>query len=70
MNIDTGMTYQADRLNNDGNVIECAIDHIYTSDDLMRVVTVEKLPESSTDPLPILYLYGLNMIAPILINEK
>ena len=52
-NINLGVTYQADRISEQGEVIESALDHAYISDDIMITITVKKLETSSTDHVPI-----------------
>ena len=54
INIDLGFTYMADRVREDGTIIESAIDHIYVSGELEERIYTKKLEESSTDHLPIM----------------
>ena len=49
-----GMTYQADRLDPNGDIIQSAIDHIYKSTSLEKCSLTRKLPNSSTDHVPII----------------
>jgi hypothetical protein len=53
-NLEIGKTYMADRLRNDGTVIESALDHIYVSHDQNTKTTAKKMDASSTDHLPII----------------
>ena len=39
-NINLGVTYQADRISEQGEVIESALDHAYISDDIMITTTL------------------------------
>jgi len=41
-NLELGKTYMADRLRNDGKVIESALDHIYVSHDQNTKITAKK----------------------------
>ena len=41
-NLELGKTYMADRLRNDGTVIENALDHIYVSHDQNTKITAKK----------------------------
>jgi hypothetical protein len=41
-NLEIGKTYMADRLRNDGTVIESALDHIYVSHDQNTKTTAKK----------------------------
>ena len=52
-NIDLGVTYQADRLTDQGEIIESALDHVYVSDQIKKSTKVKKLKNSSTDHVPI-----------------
>ena len=52
-NCQIGNTYMADRLREDGTVIESAIDHIYINQADNLDMKVKKLPISATDHLPI-----------------
>ena len=49
INIDLGFTYMADRVREDGTIIESAIDHIYVSGELEERIHTKKLEMSSTD---------------------
>ena len=51
--VNIGKTYLADRLSDEGLIIESAIDHTYISTELKRKTIVSKLETSSTDHLPI-----------------
>ena len=51
---DLGSTYLADRLGENDNIIESAIDHNYYSSNLTHNINTKKLEDSSTDHLPIL----------------
>ena len=53
-NIDLGNTYLADRLDNQGNTIQSALDHIYVNDSLLNRAKCVKLETSSTDHVPII----------------
>ena len=52
--MDVGMTYLADRLTQDGDIIESALDHIYVSTELANEIGARKSEESSTDHVPII----------------
>ena len=52
--MDIGMTYLADRLTQDGDIIESALDHIYVSTELANEIGARKSEESSTDHVPII----------------
>ena len=54
VNQEIGNTYLADRLNLDGSVIQSALDHIYISTELEKTTKCGKLPDSSTDHVPIM----------------
>ena len=62
--VDVGTTYLADRLTEDGKIIESSLDHTYLSTDLKTCTKVFKLDNSSTDHLPILAytVYMLNIL--------
>ena len=51
---DMGHTYLADRLSEQGELIESALDHIYVSAEIEMKSTCCTLDESSTDHLPIM----------------
>ena len=52
-NLQLGNTYLADRIREDGTLIESAIDHIYTNQPHNSDIKVKKIPISATDHLPI-----------------
>ena len=52
--MELGFTYLADRLNEEGNIIESAIDHLYLSEEIIKSVTYSKLKDSGTDHVPVL----------------
>ena len=62
-NVELGNTYLADRLTEDGNIIESALDHTYLSSDLKSRTSVSKLDSSSTDHLPIIAKIALEFRA-------
>ena len=51
--IPLGITYTADRLNDDGSKITSSLDHVYLSLDLVPSTKCHKLENSATDHLPI-----------------
>ena len=53
-NADLGHTYQADRLNDNGEAIVSSLDHAYISSTLEEYTTTCKLTKSSTDHVPII----------------
>ena len=50
--INVGSTYQADHVLKDGSISESSLDHAYVSKSIH--VSVSKLPNSSTDHLPVI----------------
>ena len=48
-----GLTYTADRLSPDGNLIQSALDHIYFSASLSEKIKCSKLDVQATDHVPI-----------------
>ena len=48
-----GITYTADRLNEDGTEITSALDHIYVSNELSKTMEYFKLDNNATDHVPI-----------------
>ena len=52
--IDLGMTYLADRLTPDGDIIESAMDHTYISEELAKEKKMKTSQESSSDHVPIM----------------
>ena len=62
-NVELGNTYLADRLTEDGNIIESALDHTYLSSYLKSRTSVSKLDSSSTDHLPIIAKIALDLRA-------
>ena len=55
-----GKTYQADHTSADGTVASSALDHVYSSKNIEKSVSVRKLLSSSTDHLPVLISYSLD----------
>ena len=53
ISISLGNTYLADRLDNEGNTIQSALDHIYVSENMIGKTKCEKLELSSTDHVPV-----------------
>ena len=51
--LDVGLTYQANHAQPNGNIASSAIDHIYCSNDLVKMIDLKKLTNSATDHLPI-----------------
>ena len=64
-----GVTYLADRLNENGETIESALDHLCVSNDLMDVIKNKKLKDSGTDHVPIMIALKLKCPSPTL-NKK
>ena len=58
--IPLGITYTADRLNEDGSEITSALDHIYFSTNTNQSVEFYKLDNSATDHVPIIAELNLN----------
>ena len=51
--LDIGLTYQADHVQQNGNIASSALDHIYCSKDLVQAIKFKKLSNSATDHLPV-----------------
>ena len=51
--IDIGLTYQADHVQQNGNIASSALDHIYCSKVLAQSIEFKKLSNSATDHLPV-----------------
>ena len=51
-NIDLGVTYQADRLTDQGEIIKSALDHVYVSDQIKKSTKVKKLKKQQYRPCP------------------
>ena len=51
--LDIGLTYQADHVQQNGNIASSALDHIYCSKDLVQTIKFKKLSNSATDHLPV-----------------
>ena len=73
-NINLGVTYQADRLSEQGDIIEGALDHAYISNDIIEGTCVKKLQLSSTDHVPIVaelkYKIRRQKPKPIMITKR
>ena len=58
---DIGITFQADHSLPNGSVPESALDHVYVSKTLEACIETKKLENSSSDHLPVVTTYSLNV---------
>ena len=58
---DVGLTFQADHMQKNGLVAESSIDHVYSSLPLDNCIKLNKLANSSSDHLPVLVSYSLDL---------
>ena len=56
-----GLTYQADHMLPNGTVTSSALDHVYSSEIIKDLVRISKLTTSSTDHLPVITHYCLDL---------
>ena len=56
-----GLTYQADHVLANGTVPQSALDHVYSSEVIKDGIKVRTLPTSSTDHLPVIITYRLDI---------
>ena len=56
-----GYTYQSDRTLPNGEIPRSALDHVYNSVTINEAITVKTHQNSSTDHLPVIIRYSLNL---------
>ena len=56
-----GPTYQADHMQENGRIAESSLDHVYSSLPLDNCIKINKLTNSSSDHLPVLLSYSLDL---------
>ena len=56
-----GATYQADHMSKNGSVAQSALDHVYTSESIKECIKIEKIKNSSSDHLPVVINYSLDL---------
>ena len=51
--LEVGITYQADHMQANGHIAECAIDHVYCSKIIEKSVEIRTLKNGSSDHVPV-----------------